>query len=379
MMMTEKHVDYSWLKKEREFRLHPVEKGYAVREVIPVGENLYDPQFGWLEADGSITFSDIGGQQEYGWDPNKGHGAILSLSRDGKLKFLVPPQNMGTYMPLCPVRAPDYFGPWGGHMMLVGQSFPGRSGALKQHFVFKYAPGEDRMTVFAEIPHSGKLNDGVPGAAVTGGFGPPGSPQEGYFFVQSLMNCTVYRVDTRGRIEPWLVLDAPTVPKPIMPLDFQVAPDWWGDLAGQFILYGKAGQTYREEVDPSLKYRHYHVDLNGKVDPTPLPDNRVPAPIEAVVAPPEFGPFAGQLFWVDEGGVDLNHVTMFDAPLPYSAKLMRTDRQGKHHVFADNFQGASTLLVFDKERLLMSVIGKSYSTGDYHHPDGSIYEVRYTG
>jgi hypothetical protein len=121
------------------------------------------------------------------------------------------------------------------------------------------------------------------------------------------------------------------------------------------------------------------VELNGKVDPTPLPDDRVPAPIEAVVAPREFGPFAGELFWVDEGGVDLNHVTMFDAPLPYNAKLMRTDRQGKHHVFADTFQGSSTLLVFDKNRLIMSVLGKSYSTGDYHHPDGTIYEVSYTG
>ena len=58
---------------------------------------------------------------------------------------------------------------------------------------------------------------------------------------------------------------------------------------------------------------------------------------------------------------------------------MRTDSDGKPHVFADNFQGSSTLLVFDRTRLLMSFVGKSYSTGEYHHPDGSIYEIRYTG
>jgi hypothetical protein len=372
-------LDYGWLQKEREFRLRPLEKGYSVREVIPAGDQLYDPQFGWLEADGSLIFSDIGGQERHGWEPSLGHGAILRLKPDDALEFLVRPKDMGTYMPLCPVRAPANFGPWEGQMMLVGQSYPGRSGALKQHFVFKYAPGARRMEVFAEIPHSGTINNGVPGAAVTGGFGPAGSPQDGYFFVQSLMNCTVYRVDERGHIAPWLVLSPPTVPQPIMPLDFQVAPPWWGDLAGQFILYGKAGQTYREDVDPTLRYRHYHVDLEGNVDPTPIPDANVPAPIEAVKAPAEFGPFAGDLFWVDEGGVDLNHVTMFDAPLPYSAKLMRSDAQGRHHVFADNFQGSSTLLVFKGSRLLMSVLGKSYSTGDYHHPDGSIYEIRYTG
>ena len=368
-------MDYGWLKEERTFQMDVKEAGFTAREVIAAGENLYDPQFGWLEEDGSITFSDIGGQAEYGWDPSKGHGAILSLKPDDTLEFLVPPENMGTYMPLCPIRAPANFGPYEGHMMLVGQSLPGRDGALSQHYVYKWAPGDDHMTVFAKYPHAGPHNDGIPGAALTGGFGPPGSPHDGYFFCSSMMNCTIYRVHWTGTIEPWITFTDP----PIMPLDFQVAPEWWGALAGEFIMWGKAGQTFTDEVSSEHRWRNYHVRMDGTWDPVPIPDEKVPAPIEAVRAPAEFGSFGGDLFWVDEGGVDLNHVTRFDQPLPYSAKLMRTDSDGQHHVFADNFQGSSTLLVFDKSRLLMSFVGKSYSTGEYHHPDGSIHEIRYTG
>lgn len=372
-------VDYTWLKRERAFKLRTLESGYAAREAVPVGEQLYDPQFGWIEPDGSIIFSDIGGQEEYGWDPAKGHGAILKLHRDDSIEYLARPSSMGTAMPLCPIRAPAYFGPWEGHMMLVGQSLPGRHGARNQHYVFKYAPGDDRMRVFAQIPHAGPINNGIPGAAVTGGFGPPGSPQEGKFFVQTMMNCVVYAVDAKGEIEPWILLSPPHLQRPMMALDFQVAPPWWGDLAGEYILLGRSGQTYMDEVNHDLRWLHYHVDRNGKVDPTPLPPEKVPAPIEAVKAPAEFGRFAGDLFWVDEGGVDLNHVTTFDTPLPYSAKVMRTDKSGKHHVFADNLQGASTLIVFDGNRMLLSIMGKSYSTGEYHHPDGAIYEIKYTG
>jgi hypothetical protein len=55
---------------------------------------------------------------------------------------------------------------------------------------------------------------------------------------------------------------------------------------------------------------------------------------------------------------------------------VRTDKQGQVHVFADNFQGSSTLLTFRGNELLMTIMGKRYSTGEYHHPDGAIYGIR---
>jgi hypothetical protein len=289
---------------------------------------------------------------------------------------------MGTYMPLCPIRIPPEFGAYAGQVMLVGQAGPGRTGARNQHYVFKYAQGDDRMEVFAKIPHAGPLNDGIPGAGLTGGFGPYGSPQEGKFFCMSMMNCTIYTVDAKGGIEPWVTLAPPVTPAPMMPLDIQVAPAWWGEYAGEYIVLGKMGGTYIDEVGDLAekpKWLHYHCDRNGKVDPTPIPLDKVPALIDAVRAPESFGRFAGDLFWVDEGGVDLNHVTTWDEPVPYRGKVMRTDKQGNKHVFADNLQGSSTMLAFRGNELLMSIMGKSYSTGEYHYPDGSIYSIAYTG
>jgi hypothetical protein len=37
-------VNYGWLKVERAFRMEVKEAGYGAREIVPVGEQLYDPQ-----------------------------------------------------------------------------------------------------------------------------------------------------------------------------------------------------------------------------------------------------------------------------------------------------------------------------------------------
>ena len=37
-------VDYGWLKEERAFRMDVKEAGYSAREIVPVGEQTYDPQ-----------------------------------------------------------------------------------------------------------------------------------------------------------------------------------------------------------------------------------------------------------------------------------------------------------------------------------------------
>ena len=248
-------VDYGWLKEERAFKMDVKEAGYSAREIVPVGEQTYDPQLifcpnqDWLEPDGSIIYGDIGGQQTYGWDETKGHGSIMKLHADNSVEYLVRPENMGTYMPLCPIRIPPEFGAYKDQVMLVGQAGPGRVGARNQHYVFKYAQGDSKMEVFAEIPHAGTLNDGIPGAGLTGGFGPYGSPQEGKFFCMSMMNCTIYTVDNKGHIEPWVTLTPPVTPAPMMPLDIQVAPAWWGEYAGEYIVLGKMGASYIDDVD----------------------------------------------------------------------------------------------------------------------------------
>lgn len=373
-----KASDYRWLRNQWQFRLRTHEPGFAAREIIGVGDQLYDPQLGWMEDGGALFLTDIGGQESYGWDPDKGHGAVLRLHPDDRLEAQIPPRNMGRYMPLCPQRAPDHFGPWGGHCFLTGQESPGRDGARKRHLVFRVGPDDDEMTVFARVPHAGPVNDGVPGAMVTGKFGEPGTAQDGFFHVMSLMNCVIYRVDADGgEAEPWLVMGPPLLEQPVMPMHAQHAPHWWGEYAGEFVVGGPANTTYTDEAKPRPAQQFFRVAGDGSLEP--IPDDAVPCPLRACEAPPEFGPFGGHVFFVDDGPVNLLHVTMFDEPIPHEGRVLRRDPEGNIHLFADEFQGTSTSLVFDRNRLLMGILGKSYSTGDFHHPDGSIYEILYEG
>ena len=115
------------------------------------------------------------------------------------------------------------------------------------------------------------------------------------------------------------------------------------------------------------------------VEPTPI--TKPPGTLRNwAKAPPEFGPFGGHIFWTDEGPANQMHVTMMDAgPSPYGGRIFRTDLRGATHLFADHLQGGDTSLIFDRARLLIGSLRKSYSTGDYHEPDSSIYEIKYVG
>jgi hypothetical protein len=371
-------TDYGWLKEQWDFRLKVHEPGFAAREAIGVGEQLYDPQLGWVEEGGAIFLTDIGGQESRGWDPEKGHGSVLRLHPDGRLEAQIPPGKMGTFMPLCPQRAPDHFGRWGGHCFLTGQESPGRAGARKRHLVFRVGPDDQEMTVFAHVPKAGSINDGVPGAMITGRFGEPGTPQDGFFYVMSLMNCVIYRVCADGgEAEPWLVMAEPLLEHPVMPMHAAYAPHWWGEYAGEFIVGGPVNTTYTDEAESRPTYRYFRIEGESSLEA--IPDDAVPCPLRAVEAPPEFGPFGGHVFFVDDGPVNLLHVTMYDEPIPHKGRVFRRDPDGEIHLFADDFQGSSTSFLFDRDRLLMGLLGKSYSTGDFHHPDGSIYEIRYSG
>lgn len=371
--------DYQWLKDQCQFRMQVRERGFAAREIIGAGDRFYDIILGWREPDGSIVFNDIGGQKERGWNPDEGHGGLFRLRPDDTVEDMVPHGNMGTYMPVTAALAPPHFGRWGGHAFLVGQKYPGRSGAKREHLVFKNAPGEDHVEVFAVVPKTGKTGGGIPGAMVSGGFGLPGTPYEGKHFVQSLMNNTIYTVSSDGECEPFLTLEPPLLPYPAMPLYVAQVPDYWGLLAGQLIVQAIPNSSYEVAARAYLDFKYFLVRPDGSLDPEPLRDVKFPI-LNAVKAPPEFGPFAGHVFWTDEGPVNLMHVTMSDSgPLPYGARVFRTDLRGETHLFADHLQGGNVSLVFDRDRLLVATLRKSYSTGDYHEPDSSIYEIKYTG
>ncbi|MGE0044569.1 MAG: hypothetical protein AB7T08_02310 [Hyphomonadaceae bacterium] len=374
--------DYAALKRANPFRMKVSAAGYSTRAVIDKGDGFFDvmmgwrddDRVGWREDDGSIIFGDIGGQSKVGWNPQEGHGSVWRLKRDDTLEALMPPGSMTHGTVFEPHKAPVNFGPWGDHIFFVGQTEPGRPGATKPHAVYRVAPEGGAPETFCVVPNNGRIGGGVPGALMPGTFGRAGTPFDGSLFVHSFMNCTIYRVTPDKKIEPFITLDYPD--GMIMPQLVIYAPDWWRDYAGELILFGARNASFESARRPKSDYAHWRITPDGKIEPIPDP----PIPLRAIQAPKEFGPYAGDFFYVDEGPVDLAQIAgcdEFEEGLPYHGKVMRVTGDGETSVFADNFQGSYTSLVFDRERLLMGVVGRSYCTGEYHEPDGAIYEIRY--
>jgi hypothetical protein len=370
-------ADYEWLREQCQFKM-TVPAGFTAREVIQAGDVLYDPQLCWFEADGSAIVSDIGGQRQRGWDPDAGHGALYRLRPDDTLETIIAPGEGGAGSFIRPKLAPEWFGPWGGHIFIAGQSKPGRLGAHSQHYLYRLAPGSSRAEVFTELPPSGSIGGGVPGAMMPGAFGGRGTEHEGYFFVQSMMNCTIYRVSAAGDIEPFIVFDESVTPKTIMPLLIFYAPPHWGSLVGELIVGGPWDTSFTKRATSRLQMRFWKLTRPGDFDPTPL--EGVSYGTNTQIAPDGFGRYGGDLFWADEGTTNLMHETHARADaVAYDAKIMRTSLSGETTEFAGSLQGGSTSFIFNGSRMLIGSIRKSYATGEYHEPDGSIYEVTYTG
>ncbi len=365
------------VRSDCEFRLRVVEPGFSTGEVIAAGTTLYDPMVGWFDPDGSMVFSDHGPQKEPGWDPAKGHGGIHRLYPDDHVEVVLP---VGSYdgMPFNIRRAPAWFGDWEGQIFFTSQSVAGRQGARSQHDIYRMAIGDSAPTRFAEIPRAGRINDGVPGALMIGGFGRKGTTEEGYYICNSMVNGVVYRIPPDGKAEPWIILDQPAVPAPIQPYFISYAGPSWGSLEGKLLLAGRPGSNYTDDAPADHDLDYWVID-DGRVTSEPVHHEDMGLGM-AEVAPPEFGPFGGHTFWVHHGSLNLMHVTKSppSGPLKYDCKIFRIDLDGNTHLFADGIQGGWNEIRFDGPRLLMSLLRRSYSTGEYHEPDGSIYEIRYS-
>ncbi|MBF6207842.1 hypothetical protein [Nocardia gipuzkoensis] len=368
-------AEYDQVRADCVMRAHIVDPGFEIREIVPPGDRLYDPQIRYTDADESVVISDIGGQGHPGFDPNAGHGAIFRLTPEFDLREITPPGMYGASGPMRPNLAPDAFGPWGGHIFFVAQATAGRAGAHKNHCVYRVDPADGVPHRFAEMPTHGAIGEGVAGAGMTGAFGPAGSPHAGYLYVQSLLNCVVYRIDPDGNSEPYLTMAPPLVERPMMPFLTFIAPDFgeWRPVAGELIIASRR-TTYLDDGSAETNLEYWRVD----------PDNRTVHLIEGVewrpgaIAPADFGPYGGHMFTVDEGSTNLLHTTIEELnakPLPYDARIIRIAPDGSVHDFIDTLQGGSTTLTFSRNRLLIASTRKSYSTGQYHLPDGSIYAV----
>ncbi|HEB91339.1 MAG TPA: hypothetical protein ENI85_17315 [Deltaproteobacteria bacterium] len=381
--------DLSRLAEECALRLEFHEPGFSVREIIPPATMLYDPMLGWVEDDESLVFCDIGGQREPGWNPREGHGSIWRLHRDDRLESIVPAGAIGTGMIMFPMKAPASFGCHGGETFFLGQLKPGREGAHGTHAVYWLPPGWEIPEVFCVVPHAGSISGGISGALCPAGWGEEGTDMEGVLFVVSLMNCTIYMVTPDRRIRPWLICDRENVGVQFMPRKVFQARDSWGDLAGELVVSGHPETSFETPASAGKKVslEYWRVD-DPKGSPRLTRIDRLDADrsalisetgLNASIAPDGFGPFSGQLFACRPGSANLASASRIEGALPYDADIVRFDSSGRIHLFASRLQSGAPDLAFQGNRMVISTVRKSYSTGEYHLPDGSLYEIVYTG
>src|SRR5262249_7974810 len=78
----------------------------------------------------------------------------------------------------------------------------------------------------------------------------------------------------------------------------------------------------------------------------------------------------GHTFLFDFGATNFMHVSKAKpGPLPYDSKILRVAPGGDVHVFAEGLQGGWNELRFDRDRMYISCLRRSFSTGEYHEPD----------
>jgi hypothetical protein len=363
------------LRRECEYRLRVLEPGFEAREVIPPGSFLYDPILGWVEDDGALYFSDHGPQRDVTtWVPYAVHGTIHRLTRSGEPSRLIEPGAVPG-MPYLIRRAPEWFGKWEGDIFFPGQAKGGREGALSGHRLYRLHEGDAEPAVFVDIPHAGSTGGGTPGAMMIGGFGRKDTPHEGLYICQTMMNCVIYQITPDAECTP-LIITEDVFGKPVMPYFVFYAPAVWGpELEGKLLLAGLAGSSF-EDDEPGDNVLDYWVIDGDTIDTEPVASRDIGWAM-AEEAPSEFGPYGGHTFLFDFGATNLMHVSKPEpGPLPYDSKILRVDPAGNVSVFAEGMQGGWNELRFDRERMYISCLRRSYSTGEYHEPDGSLYEIR---
>jgi hypothetical protein len=90
-------------------------------------------------------------------------------------------------------------------------------------------------------------------------------------------------------------------------------------------------------------------------------------------APDGFGTYAGDLFVADLGGM-MPTPAPRDKPPPRAGRVLRIDRTGQAHVFAEGF--ASPLgLRFIYRRMIVCDVNGDYIGGDIELPDGFVVEI----
>jgi hypothetical protein len=359
--------------------------GYEFRTIIPTNDVLFDPHVvDWVEPDGRVAICDVGGQgRPTDFDPELGHGAIWWLTPDDRLEPAVPWGHTHLGMPMFPRLAPKSFGRWAGHALILCQLHPGRRGAHWDHVVHMWDRRSDQLTLFAILPRNNSASgNGMPCALIPGGYGPEGSEYEGAYYFTALRNNSIYRVLGNGQAETVAIMDGIHGPKLLPRVMCFGSDDAFPEHKGKLIVGGVPEAVF--DIGDSNEGRFigqesaFYVVENGKLADKPFATgNRMLAMPQRMGA--NFGPLSRRLVYSDHGSINQSQSIYDNPPLPHDGRLLWRDDSGELRELVTGLRGGRNELLFAGDRLIISHWGKSYSTGEFHHPDGAIWELRWTG
>lgn len=333
-----------------------VETGYHARVLVPPG-TFYDPLFPIAGEGDDIWLNDDGGEE------GEGGGGIYSIGPDGGVRTLVA---VGKIPPPTAIdRAPKSFAPYSGQIFALAQPKKGWAGATSNHVILRMDPKTWEPVRFAELPSAGSRNQGVSGAGVDMLFGPDGTAFAGRLFAVTLLNNAIYEIRPDGAARAFVVMESV---RPRQPVCLAFAKIQGEDRMVVSTANGNFSQ--RRQVPGFATITQVTVD--GKVLPQFLVEDLL-APSGLAYAPAGFGPYAGNLFIADLGGL-MPTPAPRDKPPPRNGRVLRVDQSGKAIPFAQGF--ASPLgLRFVGRRMVVCDINGDYIGGGIELADGFVVEI----
>jgi hypothetical protein len=333
-----------------------VETGYTARVLVPAG-TLYDPLFPIAGEGDDIWLNDDGGEDD------EGGGGIYSVAPDGTVRALVA---VGKIPPPTAIdRAPNSFSPYAGQIFALAQPTKGWSGATANHIILRLNPNTWEPVRFAELPTAGSRNKGIAGAGIDMMFGPDGSPFAGRLFAITSLNNAIYEILPDGTARAFVVMDTS---KPRQPVCLTFAPV---DGEDRMIVSTANGNFSPRRQVPGFA-TVTQITADGRVLPQYLVEN-LDTPSGLAFAPAGFGPYAGNLFIADLGGIMAIPAPRDKAP-PRNGRILRVGSDGKTVPFASGF--ASPLgLRFIGSRMIICDINGDYIGGGIELPDGFVAEI----
>ena len=257
--------------------------GFSASLLVPPGA-MYDPLTLIPHGDG-VWLNDDGREE------GERGGRIYAVDKGGKVTVLVDTNRL--YPPTGFDIAPAGFGGFAGQIFTVSQPRSTSLGTRRNHVILRVDPSTtDPAHEHCVLPTHGDVEGGVPGGGLDARFGPTGSAFAGRLFAVAIFNATIYQITPDGTCAPFVTLPGQRPFGITFNADgsrFLVAT---GGAVGQPVPFGV--------TPPPATGNILAIGPDGVIDPTPVAEG-IERPYGLAVAPADFGPFGGQIFYTTGG------------------------------------------------------------------------------